>query len=82
MLTNFLSILKETEVLIFKCKGRVFDNDLKLKLCGKKLFTSKSVQYLRALLDESLKWNFHINQLCLKLIKSNAVLYKTHHYVN
>ena len=32
--------ITKTEVLIFKCKSRVFDTDLKLKLSGKKLFTS------------------------------------------
>ena len=35
--------ITETEVLIFKCKGTVFDADLKLRLCGKILFTSKAV---------------------------------------
>ena len=72
----------KTEVLIFKHKGRVFDIDLRLKLCGKKLFTSKSVKYLGVILDECLQWNFHINQLCLKLNKANAMLCKIHHYVN
>ena len=38
--------ITKTEVLIFKHKGRIFDTDLKLKLCGKKLFTSESAKYL------------------------------------
>ena len=33
--------ITKTEVLIFKHKGRIFDTDLKLKLCGKELFTSE-----------------------------------------
>ena len=74
--------MTKTEVLIFKHKGRVFDTDLKLKLCGKKFFTSKSVKYLGVILDEHLQWNFHINQLCLKLNKANAMLCKICHYVN
>ena len=74
--------ITKTEVLILKRKGRVFDTDLKLKLCGKKLFTSKSVKYLGVILDECLQWNFHINQLCLKLNKANAMLCKIRHYVN
>ena len=69
----YLNITK-LEVLIFKRKGRVFDADLKLKLCGKKLFTSKSEKYLGVILDERLQWDFHINQLCLKLNKANAML--------
>ena len=55
--------ITKTEVLIFKRKGRVFDTDLNLKLCGKKLFTNKSVKYLGVTLDERLQWIFHINQL-------------------
>ena len=75
-------IISSTEVSIFKRKGRVIDTDLKLKLCGKKLFTSKSVKYLGVILDECLQWNFHTNQLCLKLNKANAMLCKIRHYVN
>ena len=77
----YLNITK-TEVLIFKRKGRVFDTDLKLKLCGKKLFTSKSVKYLGVILDERLQWNFHINQFFLKFNEANTMLCKTRHYVN
>ena len=81
--TNTISLnIAKTEVLIFKCKGRAFGTDLKLKLCGKKLFTSKSVKYLGVILDEPLQWNFCINQLCLKLNKENIMFSKIRHYVN
>ena len=76
-----LSITK-TLVLIFKHKGRVFDTDWKLKLCSKKLFTIKSVKYLGVIVDEHLQWTFHINQICLKLNKTNGMLCKICHFVN
>ena len=39
--TNKISLnITKTDISIFKRKGRVFDTDLKLKLWGKKLFTS------------------------------------------
>ena len=63
--------ITKTEVLIFKPKGRVFKLTLKLKLCGKKLFTSNSAHTLQ----------FYINKHCLKLIKANAMLCKICHYV-
>ena len=47
--------ITKTEVLVFKLKGRVFDCDLKLKLCGKNVFISKSVKYLGVILDERLQ---------------------------
>ena len=75
--SNKISLnITKTEVLIFKC--RVFDADLKRKLCGKKLFSSKSLKYLGVILDELLQWNFHVNQLCLKLNKVSVIC----HYVN
>ena len=52
--------IAKTNVLIFKHKGRVFNTDLKLKLCSKKLFASNSVKYLQFILDEHLHWNFPI----------------------
>ena len=42
----------KTEVPVFKPKGRVFGTDFKLKLCGKKLFTSNYAKYLGVVLDE------------------------------
>ena len=74
--------ITKTEVLIFKRKSRVFGTDLNLKLCGKKLFTSKSVKYLGVILDKHLQWIFHINQLWLKLNKANSMLCEICHYVN
>ena len=44
----FVNVTK-AKVLIFKRKSRVFDTDLKLKLCGKKLFTGKTLKYLESL---------------------------------
>ena len=41
-----------------------------------------SVEYLGVILDEGLHWNFHINQLSLKLIKVKAMFCKICHYVN
>ena len=73
--------ITKTEVLVFRRKDRVLDTDLKLKLCGKKLFTGKFVKYLGIILHECLQWNFHINQLCLKLNEANTMLCKTRHYV-
>ena len=47
--------ITKTEVLIFKSTGRVFETDLKLKLCGKKLFTSKSAKHLGIISNEYLQ---------------------------
>ena len=66
----------KTEVVIFRAKGKVFDTDLKLKMCGKKLYPSHHVKYLGVYLDEYLNWATHVNQLCVKLVKASAILSK------
>ena len=45
--TNKISLnVKNTEMVIFKSKQRKFEGDLKLRLCGKRLYLTKSVKYL------------------------------------
>ena len=45
----YLSITKKTEVITFKCKDRVFDTNVKVKLRGQKLFASNFVKYLEVI---------------------------------
>ena len=45
---------KKTEMVIFKSKQRKFEGDLKLKLCGKRLYPTESVKYLCVKIDTSL----------------------------
>ena len=66
----------KTEVVFFSTEGKVFDNDLKLKMCDKKLYPSHHVKCLGVYLDEYLNWAIHVNQLCAKLVKANAMLSK------
>ena len=56
----------KTEVAIFKAYGKVLETDLKLKMCGKKLYSSHHVKYLGVYLDQYLNWLTHVNQLCVK----------------
>ena len=49
-------------VVIFRVKGKLFDTDLKQKICGKKLYPSPHVKYLRVYLDEYLNWATHAMQ--------------------
>ena len=51
-------------------------------MCGKKLYPSHHVKYLGVYLDEYLNWATHVNQLCVKLVKANAMLSKIRYFVN
>ena len=72
----------KTEVVFFRAKGKVFDTDLKLKMCGKKLYPSHHVKYLGVYLDEYWNWAIRVNQLCVKIVKANAMLSKICYFVN
>ena len=59
--------VSKTELIIFKPRMKKVDFDLKLKLNGKRIYPTKSVNYLDIKIDESLTWNEHINDIAIKL---------------
>ena len=58
---------------MFKPKIKKLYFDLKLKLNGKILHPIKSVKCCGIKIDESLTWNEHINDIAIKLSRTNAV---------
>ena len=39
-------MLKKTEIVIFKSKQKKLEGDLKIRLCGKRLYLMRSFKYL------------------------------------
>ena len=74
--------VKKTEMVIFKSKQKKFEGDLKIKLCGKRLYPSESVKYLGVKIDTNLNWEHHVNDLSIKLNRHNALLFKMRKYVS
>ena len=74
--------VKKTEVLIFKSKQKKFEGDLKIKLCEKRLYPSESVKYLGVKIDTNFSWQYHVNDLSIKLNRANALLFKMRKYVS
>ena len=68
--------IKKTEMVIFKSNQKKFEGDLKIKLCGKRLYPTESVKYLGVKMDTNLSWQYHVNDLCIKLNRANALLFK------
>ena len=52
-------------MVIFKFKQKKFEGDLKKKLCGKTLYSVKSVKYLLVKDDINLNSKYHVNDLSL-----------------
>ena len=73
--------VKKTEIVIFKSKQKKFEGDLKIKLCGKRLYPTESVKYLGIKIDTNLSWQYHVNELSIKLNRVNALLFKMRKYV-
>ena len=80
---NKLSLnIPKTKLIIFDRNTASIDHTLKLKLNGKRLRPSKSVKYLRILLDEHLLWNDQIPHVKLKLNCAIGILSKIRHNAN
>ena len=71
----------KTELIIFHHPNKKIDDNLKIKLNGKKLSLSKYVKYLGILLDPHLNWGAHIDVLSAKLNRAAGMLAKIRHYV-
>ena len=69
-------------MIIFKSKHKKFEGDLKIKLCGKRLYPTESVKYLGVKIDANLSWQYHVNDLSIKLNRANALLFKMRKYVS
>ena len=74
--------VKKTEIVIFKSKQKKFEGDLKIELSGKRLHPTESVKYLGVKIDTNLSWQYHVNDLSVKLNRANAVLFKMRKYVS
>ena len=59
--------IKKTETVIFKFKQKKFEGHLK----------NLGVQF-----DTNLSWQYHVNDLSIKLNRANAVLFKMRKYVS
>ena len=67
--------------MIFKSKQNKFEGDLNIKQCGKRLYPTKSVKHLGLKIDTNLNWKYHINELSIKLNRTNTLVFKMGKYV-
>ena len=61
--------VEKTELVIFKSPSKVFLDEIKIKLSGKRLYTSNSVKYLGIKIDRFLHWHDQVNSIAVKLIE-------------
>ena len=69
-------------MFFFKPIKKPIDCQLKLKLNLKRLYQTSSINYLEIKIDQYLNWQNHVNNIGIKLYKSNAMLYNVGEFVN
>ena len=69
-------------MVIFKSKRKKFEGHLKIKLCGKRLYPADSVQFVVVKINKNLSWQYHVNDLSIKLNRVNAFFFKFRKYVS
>ena len=69
-------------MVIFKFKQKKFEADLKVRLCGKRLYPTESVKYQGVIINANLNWQCQVNDISVKLNRANAHLFKIRRYVS
>ena len=69
-------------MVIIKSKQNNFEGDLKIKLSGKRLYPTESVKQLLVEIDTNISWQYHVNDLSIKMNRANALLFKMRKYVS
>ena len=73
-------MLKWLKLVIFKSKQNKFEGDLKVRLCGKRLYPTESVKYLGIKIEANLNWQCQVNDLSVKPNRANTLLFKIRKY--
>ena len=47
-------------MVLFKSKQKKIEGDLKIKLCGKRLYPTESVKYLGVKIDTNFSWQYQL----------------------
>ena len=69
-------------MVIFKDKQKKFEGDLKIELCGRRLYPAESNRHLGMKNVTNLSWQYDLNNLSIKLKRVNALLFKMRKYVS
>ena len=73
--------IEKTELVVFRRQNTKLSNSFKIKLDGKRLFPTSSVN-LGVLLDEHLTWSSQISHVQMKLNGAIGILSKLRYQVN
>ena len=79
--SNKLSLNTEKkQIIAFKNKKQEITKHLNFRASGQKIIPSMSMKYLGVVLNDSLSWDSHLNNLIPKLNRAIGLLAKLWHY--
>ena len=62
-------------MVIFKSKQKNLEGDLKIRLCNKRLYPKESAKCLEIKTDPNHSWRCQVNDLFIKLNRTNALFF-------
>ena len=68
--------------MLFTSPKKQLDSHLKIKLNGRRLYETGSVNYLGIQIDKNLKWKQQVNHVVIKLNQTNAMLFRLRHLLD
>lgn len=74
--------MKKTETVIFKSKRKRFNVELKIKLNGKILYSTKIVKSFGVKIEENVTCQHHINDLSIMVNRDGTLFFKMKNIVD
>ena len=84
LIVNRLSLnnIEKTNVVVFHPYNKPLLQNITLKINKNAIIEKDHVKYLGMIIDSTLTWKNHINNVSSKISKSIGLLYKIRHFVN
>ena len=71
----------KTELVLFRSKDKKITKNMNFRISGQKINMISETKYLGLILDEHLTFKYHLQDLKLKLNRTNCLLSKIRYYV-
>ena len=83
LIVNRLSLnIEKTNFVVFHPYNKPISHKITLKIHKRAISEKNHIKYLGILIDSTLTWKAHIDNVSTKISKSIGLLYKIRHYVN
>ena len=83
LIINKLALsVEKSNFVLFHSASRVPSRTIKIKIGNKRIAEEKYVKFLGVLVDSTLSWKPHIQELTKKLTKITGIFYKLRYFIS